>query len=86
MMLSSCKSQSKPQSSNSHSTVVVVQFTGRYKKGVNFDSSSEDSDIAMFQVTSSKQPKKDNTIIVTGFTKTVLNRTFGNLRNTDLKY
>ena len=39
-------------------------FTGRHKEGVNFDSSSEDSDIIAFQVTTSKQPNKDNTIII----------------------
>lgn len=33
-------------------------FTGRRKKGVNFDSSSEDSDIAAFQVTSKQQNKE----------------------------
>ena len=39
-------------------------FTGRCKKGVNFESSSEDSDITTFQVTTTKQPNKDNTIII----------------------
>ena len=41
-------------------------FTGRLKKGVNFDSSnsSEDSDIAVFQVTTIKRPHKDNSVII----------------------
>ena len=39
-------------------------FTGHLKKGINFDSSSEDSDSAAFQVSSIKRPNKNSTIII----------------------
>ena len=39
-------------------------FTGYLKKGINFDSSSEDSDSAAFQVSTIKRPNKNNTIII----------------------
>ena len=40
-------------------------YTGRHKKGVNFDSSgSEDSDDGVFQVTTIKRPHKDSSVII----------------------
>ena len=39
-------------------------FTGYLKKGINFDSSSDDSDSAAFQVSTIKRPNKNSTIII----------------------